>query len=192
MRQLPARLRPGVRRLQQTWWNLLPSLRSRLPEPVNRSLGDRALTAVILGIALLLVGLGLSLLSGPSRPVQAALPAVAPAPVALPETSLTPDPERIAALQEQVTAVTEQYSSGLIQSVQATFQRGRLTVKLGDGWYRLGAPQQDQLAAELWQRSQKLGFGKLELVDLEGHRLARTPVVGEEMIILQRDSELLD
>jgi hypothetical protein len=76
--------------------------------------------------------------------------------------------------------------SGLIQSVQANFRVSRLTVKVGDGWYELSEPQQDNLANEMLRRAQELNFSKLEITDPEATLLARSPVVGTEMVILQR------
>ncbi|OLP20274.1 hypothetical protein BST81_00595 [Leptolyngbya sp. 'hensonii'] len=115
------------------------------------------------------------------------LPSIAP-PVEEPPPplQLTPEQQLIARIQDQVAEVTDHYASGLIQSVQANFKRSRLTVKVSDGWYELGFDQQDGLANEVFQRSQTLDFEKLELLDSAGTLLARSPVVGDRMIVLQR------
>ncbi len=76
--------------------------------------------------------------------------------------------------------------NGLIQSVQANFRSSRLTIKVGEGWYGLSQPQQNTLANEMLQRAKELDFSKLEITDAEGTLLARSPVVGPEMIILRR------
>jgi hypothetical protein len=46
--------------------------------------------------------------------------------------------------------------------------------------------QQDKLADEILRRSNELDFSKLEITDLKGTLLARSPVVGPNMVILKR------
>jgi hypothetical protein len=123
-------------------------------------------------------------LSGPS----ASDPPASPPPV--PPLKLSPEQKLIASIQDQVAEVSNQYLDGLIQSVQANFRSSLLRVNLGNGWYELGAQRQDTLANEILSRAQDLDFSKLELVDAVGDRLARSPVVGAEMIILQRTRKL--
>ncbi len=110
-----------------------------------------------------------------------------PAPTATPQLELEPQDTLIEAIQEQVSEVTQRYADNLIQSVQANFRDGRLTVRVSDDWYRLDASQQDRVATDLLKRAKTLDFGKLELVDSQDNRVARSPVVGDTMLILQRD-----
>lgn len=122
----------------------------------------------------------------PADPVPPT-PVVEPSPVA-PPLELTPEQSLIASIQDQVAEVTNQYASGLIQSVQANFRTSQLSVKVSNGWYDLSQAQQDKLAAELLSRSQELDFSKLEMTDSEATLLARSPVVGSSMVILRRKS----
>ncbi|NJL38716.1 MAG: hypothetical protein HC899_19675 [Leptolyngbyaceae cyanobacterium SM1_4_3] len=72
-----------------------------------------------------------------------------PAPVPLPSPphpltsppplELTPEQSLIAAIQDQVTEVTNRYANGLIQAIQANFRDSRLIVKVSMGWYELSA-----------------------------------------------------
>lgn len=117
----------------------------------------------------------------PSPPPPITPPSPPPPPL-----KLTPEQKLIARIQDQVAEISNQYVSGLIQSVQANFRVSRLTVKVGDGWYELSEPQQDNLANEMLRRAQELNFSKLEITDPEATLLARSPVVGTEMVILQR------
>jgi len=110
-------------------------------------------------------------------------PSIAPAP----PIALTPEQALVAAIQAQVADITNQYADGLIQSIQANFRTSRLTVKVDDAWYELRASRQNKLAAEMLDRAQELEFNRLVITDAEGTLLARSPVVGSEMIILQRD-----
>lgn len=112
-----------------------------------------------------------------AQPIKLAPP---PAPVLTPEQSL------VATIQNQVAEVTSQYANGLIQSIQANFPSSRLQVKVTNGWYELSSEQQDKLATEMLGRAKELDFSKLEIADLGGKLLARSPVVGSKMVILQR------
>jgi hypothetical protein len=234
LRQKLLQVRQGV----SDWWNpVLEKIRARLPESINQSLSDRALTGVLAGSLVLLFWITSSLLSGKPaqvavvpapRPVPFTAPAIAPeppvaspAPVApvtpiVPEASpspapnpapqvspapvmlppapapklqLTPEQKLIAAIQDQVAEISNQYVSGLIQSVQANFRASRLTVKVSPEWYGLTRSQQDTLASEMLQRAQQLDFVKLEITDSEGTLLARSPVVGSEMVIVKRSAQ---
>jgi hypothetical protein len=106
-----------------------------------------------------------------------------------PPLKLTPEQTLIARIQDQVAAISNQYASGLVQSVQANFRGSRLIVNISDGWYSLSRSQQDNLAGEILRRTENLDFIKLELIDGTGRLLARSPVVGSEMIILKRSNE---
>lgn len=104
----------------------------------------------------------------------------------LPPFQLSPEQTLIAAIQEDVAEVSDQFVSGLIRSVQANFRGGRLTVHVGEAWYDLTPERQTQLANEMLQRARDLDFSKLEIADPVGAVLARSPVVGTQMIILIR------
>lgn len=134
-------------------------------------------------------------------PIQKPLPAVAPTaaldvvasplpavPEPLPNLNLTPHQSLIAAIQDQVAEVTNRYADGLIQATQANFRSGILMVKLGSGWYTLSQGQQDSLTSDMLKRSRELDFRKLEITDPENMLLARSPVVGDKMVVLRRDS----
>ncbi len=115
-------------------------------------------------------------------------PPVAPSPVQKPARNLrlTPEQKLIAAIQEQVAEITNDYAEGLIRSIRANFVGDQLTIVVGDEWFELPAQRQNQLANEMLQRSRQLDFSKLEIDSLAGDRLARNPVVGNEMVIFQR------
>jgi len=210
---------PIWEQIQRWWETVLPQVRSRLPVSMQQQLSDRALTGAIAGILVILLWFTSGLLSGkPKPPVIATSPSAAPAipPIVSPSPSplpslaptititpspvqpspkpkpalkLTPQEQLIAAIQTQVADISDQYASGLIRSVQANFRSSRLIVKVGDEWYQFSRVQQDKLANELLRRSQRLDFSQLQLTDPVGTLLARNPVVGTEMVILQRESE---
>jgi len=98
-----------------------------------------------------------------------------------------PDPQLIANIQAQVADITATYAEDLIQSVQAEFDTGILTIYISDDWYSLMRSQQTRLSQDLLQRAQELAFSKLYLRDPQGNLVARNPVIGSNMVILQRD-----
>lgn len=110
-----------------------------------------------------------------------------PQPVELiPPPPLTPEQSLIAAIQNQVAEITNRMGGGLVKSVQADFSIGLLTVKVAEDWYKLSEVEQNQLASQMWKEANSLDFSKLQIANLEGKLIARSPVVGSEMIILDR------
>lgn len=135
-------------------------------------------------------------------------PTPEPTPEPIPETTPTPEPEPepvqltpeqalIAAIEQQLAEITvitvqtkedENIAINLIKSIQANFRTSDLTITISDNWYTLEPSQQQQLAADILKRSQELDFTHLQLVDAENKLIARSPVVGSEMIIFSKHS----
>ena len=104
----------------------------------------------------------------------------------IPPPPLTPEQSLIAAIQNQVAEITNRLGGGLVESVQANFYSSSLTVKVAEDWYQLSEVEQNQLATKMWKEANSLDFSKLEIANREGKLIARSPVVGSEMIILDR------
>ncbi|MCC3408728.1 MAG: hypothetical protein JGK17_24765 [Microcoleus sp. PH2017_10_PVI_O_A] len=109
-----------------------------------------------------------------------------PEPVEIIPPPLTPEQSLIAAIQTQVADITNRLGGGLVKSVDADFSIGLLTVKVAEDWYKLSDVEQNQLASQMWKEANSLDFSKLQIANLEGKLIARSPVVGSEMIILER------
>jgi len=73
----------------------------------------------------------------------------------------------------------------LLGSVQTNFKRGRLIVALNDDWYQLDPQKQKQLVTDLQNRTRSLNFKKLLVADAQSNLIARSPVTGNEVIILR-------
>ena len=101
------------------------------------------------------------------------------------KVELTPEQSLIASIQEQITQEGDSISD-LIQSVQANFAGGSLVIQVKDDWYNLGQSEQDKLAQKLLNQSQQLDFTHLEITDLQKTLLARSPVVGTNIIVFKR------
>ncbi|WP_088892006.1 hypothetical protein [Leptolyngbya ohadii] len=174
------------------WWNtLLPVIQGLLPAPWNRRLSKPVLT----GIAIALLTLILWLTSTLNRPAVSSVSESPSAPIAerpvakapRPEPALTP--EKLIRIEEKLAQVAEPYGESLIASVKPG-ERQHLKLTLDDHWFILPADSQDRLAKELWQRSRQLDYDQLEILDLENQRIARSPVVGEQMLILKRSGRV--
>ena len=103
-----------------------------------------------------------------------------------PKPILTPEQSLIVSIQEKINEITNQYSDELIVSGEADLLSSRLRLKVSDEWYQLSRSRQDEFANETLKRSQKFNFNKLEIKDLNDNLIARSPVVGNKMVILQR------
>ena len=99
---------------------------------------------------------------------------------------ITPEQNLWSAVQEKVSKITSQYADELIISGEADLLTRRLSIKVNDDWYKLNKSRQDEFANETLKRSQKFNFNKLEIQDVQNNIIARSPVVGNKMIILQR------
>lgn len=190
LRQLAQLALKGLRSIQVWWVATLPKIRSRLPEPWKTKLPEQILTAIALLFLLSFLSVTLALLPGkPPSLVKAPSSNVPnlpnePSPVKLPNAvSLN----KLTKIQEQLVEITAPYAEGLVESVQVD-RHSRLKVTVGNAWYALEPGQQDKLANEVLKRSHKLKFDQLELTDLEGVLLARSPVVGSGILMLERVS----
>jgi hypothetical protein len=108
-----------------------------------------------------------------------------------PEPKLTPEQSLIASIQEKISNITDRYSEDLIVSIEADFPQSFLLVKVSDSWYQLNQNRQNKIANEILENSRLLDFKRLEIVDPEEALIARNPVVGKEIIILQRIKTVL-
>ncbi|PSF36244.1 hypothetical protein C7H19_13635 [Aphanothece hegewaldii CCALA 016] len=104
-----------------------------------------------------------------------------PAPVVL-----TPEQNLIASIQAEIDSLTKQFPEGLVSSLQANFVDSLLTIFVNDDWYQLSESKQEELADSVWKRSQQLDFKKIEIKDAEKEIVARSPVVGDNVIIVKK------
>lgn len=189
------RISPVFQQLWQRWTGVLAFVRDRVP--AMRQLSNTALTTITVGVLALLFWITSSLGSAPAAETTAdrspeldkgEVPAAVVSSKDLDTTEpaeLTPEQTLIASLQDQVAELSAQYADGLIQSVEANFLSDRLTINVEPAWYDLAPQRQHQLAREMLERAQSLDFQSLEILDAEGDRIARSPVVGSEMIFFK-------
>jgi hypothetical protein len=196
------------------WQSMVKLVRSLLPASFSQKLSDPMLNAVIAAILIVIVGSTLNILSvkpadetaiarsvnlpdviapseSQSAKFKSKLPDLvaptAPKPVeTLKPAPLTPEQSLIAGIQNQVAEISDRLGGGLVKSFEANFSSSRLTVKVTKDWYELSELAQNQLVNQMFKEANLLDFSNLEVMNLEGKLIARNPVVGSEMIILDR------
>lgn len=193
------RILPSFAKVEVFWDAVLAKIRSLLPGSLGQ-LSDWMITGAIALIVVSLLVTTAALLPETEAQVAKAPPNSIEAPPELkapeppqpveveppPVPVLTPEQSLIAGIQNQVAEITNQYGDGLIQSIQANFDASRLVVTVNNGWYDIQEPQQNKLADDILRRANDLDFSKLQIVDLKGTVIARSPVVGTSMVILKR------
>jgi hypothetical protein len=101
----------------------------------------------------------------------------------LPVAPLTPEQSLLAVIQRELVDLEGLYPPQLIQRIEPDFLASRLTLTIGDQWQQLSEKQQQTSLDALWQRAQKLSFQQLRVYSRDGDLIARSPVVGKDMVI---------
>jgi len=115
-------------------------------------------------------------LTAPSSPEPVAL--IAPATIARPDLSDS--------IRDRLAQFSDRYGDDLIRSIDANFAASLLRVEVGEEWYELDEKNQNRWANQLFEKVRSLDFTRLEICGGDGKIIARNPVVGSEMIILNR------
>ncbi len=117
-----------------------------------------------------------------TSPVTATAPA--PQPTATPPAKPVKLTAKQKLMEKLKTAAGEQ--ADLLVAIQPDKSAGILQITLESDWYDLPFGQQDELAQNLLTKAKALRFTTLELSSSEGDVIARSPIVGEEMVVLLR------
>ena len=189
------------------WDGFLRTFRLFLPSSISNNVSDSLLTGIFAVIFLVTIGITIFLfipkstqvaVVPPVEEVTKPTPVIEPEPKPTPVIELTPEASLLVAIENQFSEISvsvkntkdknkdENIVSQLIKPLVANFRTGDLTLKISDIWYNLEKSQQDKLAADILQRSQELNFTHLKIVDSQEKIIARSPVVGNEMIIFHR------
>ncbi len=163
------------------WSSMLRQFRQFLPAPV-RQLSDAIFTAIV--VLILTIGIWFvdGFFAAPQNPQVLATPNIAP--IITPQ--IGPEQAFIEAIEAQLSDITSEYPDDMIGALQVDSARDRLIVKLNPVWYLISDERQDSVTDRMWLQAKANHFTRLELQDTEGNSIARNPVVGKHMIILQR------
>ena len=178
-----------MERIVGLWTATIAQFRRILPTSMRR-LSDPILTAIIIAIVTIAIwaidnvavpSVGPSVATAPSTPT-----ATQPNPTVATTPQISPEQAFVDAIQIQLAELTSQYPDNIVQTLQVDLAHDRLIVRLAPVWYTLDDTRQNEIVDRMWTQAKENNFSKLELQDTEGKSLARSPVVGREMIILQR------
>ncbi len=159
---------------------ILPARLRRLSDPILTAIVIAFVTIAIWAIdSLALPGFEPSVATAPSAPI-------ATQPNLTSQPQISPEQAFVEAIQTQLAEITSQYPDDLVRSLQVDLAHDRLVVQLAPVWYTLDDARQNEIVDRMWHQAKANSFSKLELQDPEGKSIARSPVVGREMIILQR------
>jgi hypothetical protein len=167
-------LAPGRELWQKVtgWGDVIPT---QLTENPKKILG--ILAAVLLSIATSWVVVNF----WPSQSPAASQP---PATTSAGTLPISPEETLITAVRSQFSTLASQYPAGLISNLELDNERQLAIVTLGNLWASLTGEQQQQVAQSLWQQAQAYQMAKVEMRSSNGHLLARSPVVGSDMVIV--------
>jgi hypothetical protein len=135
----------------------------------------------------------------PTVVVQPSVPVPQPS-VPVPQPKVTTEPPMVVAkpvtvpspgidlaeIQAKLSSEVASLGDGLVNSIKTANENRQLKVSLGSSWDSLSGADQLDVAQKLWGRSQKLDFKKMELFNSNNTLVARNPVVGSKVIMLQR------
>ena len=121
-------------------------------------------------------------LASPDKPKNLKMVAIKP------QLNFTPEQNLVAMLETKISALTQAQESKFIQNVQVNPDRS-LLVRVTDDWYELDEAEQNDIGNEILQRSRSYSFERLELKDNEDSLVARSPIIGNN-IILQGTSDV--
>ncbi len=77
-------------------------------------------------------------------------------------------------------------AAAMIGKVSVKTDQAKL--ELSDRWYQLSEQDQTKLADNLFSKSKKLDYERLDIRDAKGKQIARSPYVGDNIIILKRSA----
>jgi hypothetical protein len=120
-------------------------------------------------------------------PIAVSQPAAVPSTTAIaPSESLSPEANRRLKLRQNLDLIANALVPQSIVGIRPNDRSQSLTITLNDAWYRSPEDTQTNLSNSLLVIAQGQGYSRLQLEDTEGSVVARNPVVGDGMIVVQR------
>ena len=99
---------------------------------------------------------------------------------------LSPDAQKRAKLRQDLDVIAGSLINNAIVGIRPQFNSHFLAITLSNQWYSTPESTQDNLANSLLVIAQVKGFTQIQLEGSDGAVLARNPVVGDGMIVLER------
>lgn len=170
-----------------------PSLETTAPTPVSQGYSQTEFTEEIavstnkinwpwLGIvAIILIVISLTaFLSNPQFIEEEIAIEVPPA-----ELEFTSEQKAIAAIEKQIETIATSYDKTGISNIKPNFVADILTLELTEDWQELERDEKEKITNKWLEESRQLEFKKLEIIDDRGVLVARSPVIGKNIVILE-------
>ncbi|MDJ0726075.1 MAG: hypothetical protein QNJ38_13260, partial [Prochloraceae cyanobacterium] len=97
----------------------------------------------------------------------------------------TPEQKAIASIDKQIETVLVNYNKAGIAKIEPNFVADTLTIQLADDWQELDRKTKEKMTNEWLEESRKFEFKKLAIIDREGTLVARSPIIGKNIVILK-------
>ena len=99
---------------------------------------------------------------------------------------LTPEEEIIINVQSRINDLITSHHETLIDSFEIDFSKNCLVLLINKEWYDLPVKEQDNWTQEIFEYIQELNLSKLIIKNLNNVVIARSPVVGKQVVIFRR------
>jgi hypothetical protein len=119
-------------------------------------------------------------------PIAVTQPAVQSTVAIAPSENLSPEANRRLKLRQNLDLIANALVPQSIVGIRPNDRSQSLTITLNDAWYRSPEETQTNLSNSLLVIAQGQGYSRLQIEDTEGSVVARNPVVGDGMIVVQR------
>ena len=97
----------------------------------------------------------------------------------------TPEQKAIASIDKQIETVLVNYNKAGIAKIEPNFVADTLTIQLAEDWQELDRETKEKMTNEWLEESRKFEFKKLAIIDREGTLVARSPIIGKNIVILK-------
>ena len=118
-------------------------------------------------------------LAAPDRPKKLKMKAIKP------KLSFTPEQNLVATLDNKISELIATYSQEFVEEVRVNLPASSLLVRVADDWYDLDESERNSLGNKILERARTFSFDRLELQDRQGTLVARNPIIGNNIILLQ-------
>lgn len=99
--------------------------------------------------------------------------------------NLSPEQFLLKNIEDKLKTITQKYGENMVIKILVDFRENSITIALTDDWQNLKANEKNKLARELFEKAKSLDLYKFSLRDSRGNVLARSAVVGDDVIIIK-------
>ena len=130
---------------------------------------------------ILAVVISLSLLFGNQKSIREEIATEVPQA----KLEFTAEQKALAAIEKQIENLAATYDKEGMAIIKPNFVTETLTIQLANNWQELAPDKKEKITNKWLEDSRKLQFKKLEIIDEAGVLVARSPIIGKNIVILQ-------